>query len=84
MPSKNFDFTIQHFSSHEEADRANAEFYASLTNDQRLEIALELMRPVYEAYPRFERIYRTAELGECPESGDWEMDLLNQNKLGKL
>lgn len=64
------DLTFQTFDSFEEADRQNQAFYDNLTCDQRLEIALELMRPYYEAFPRLERIYRTAELGECPVSSD--------------
>lgn len=56
--------------SFEEADRYNEAFYRSLTDDERLDIALELMRVYYEAYPRFERILRTADLGECPVSSD--------------
>ena len=58
------------FDSFEESDRHNRDYYRNLTDVQRLDIALELMRPYYEAYPRLERVYRTAELGECPVSRD--------------
>ena len=63
------------FNSHEEAEEASIEYYGSLTPDERLDIALELMRQYYEAYPRLERIYRTAELGECPVSSDWRVGI---------
>ncbi|MEZ4753577.1 MAG: hypothetical protein R3A13_04605 [Bdellovibrionota bacterium] len=66
---------FQSFSSHKAADEANCEYYKNLSNEERLEIALELMVPHYEANPRFERVYRTAELGECPVSSDWGMGL---------
>ena len=61
---------IQAFDTFEEADAANAEYYRNLTPDQRLQIALEMMSPFYASYPRLERVYRTAELGECPVSSD--------------
>ena len=64
---------IQGFDSHAEADQANFEYYRSLTPEQRIELALDLMAPYYEAYPRFQRIYRTAELGECPVTSDWRL-----------
>lgn len=64
---------ITTFDTHQEADEANLKYYSSLSPEERLEIALELMQPIYEAYPRFERVYRTAQLGECPVSSDWRM-----------
>ena len=66
-PQKN---QIIFFDSFEEVDKYNEEYYNGLTDDQRTELGLELMQPYYEAYPRLERIYRTAELGECPVSAD--------------
>ena len=62
---------LQFFDSHQEADTANFDYYQSLTPDQRIEIGLELYSAYHEAYPRFERVYRVAELGECPVSSDW-------------
>ena len=35
---------------------------SSLTKDEKLEMMLEIMAPAYEAAPRFERIYRVAEI----------------------
>lgn len=61
--------------SHEEAQKISEDYYRKLTPDERIELALELMRPYYEAYPRFERIYRTAEHQECPVSSDRWMGL---------
>ena len=69
------DRSFQSFDSHEEADKANQDFYDSLSCEEKLNIALELMQPYYEANPRLERIYRTAELGECPVSSDWGLGL---------
>lgn len=61
---------FQAFDSHEEADKANREYYRSLTTQERLHIFLELMAPYYETFPRFERICRAVDLGECPVSSD--------------
>ena len=72
---------ITECNSHAEAERENIKFYRALSNRQRLEIALELMSGLYEAYPRFERVYRTAELGECPVSSDWRKDLSDVKML---
>jgi hypothetical protein len=63
------------FDSHSQADEATYDYYRNLSPEQRLEIALDLMRPYYEAYPGFERVYRTVELGECPVSSDWGLGL---------
>lgn len=65
---ENWDFKT--FDSFEEADKYDKAYYAGLSSDQRLDLALDLMKGYYETYPRFERIYRTAELGECPVSSD--------------
>lgn len=61
---------IQFFDTFEEADKADKEYYRTLTPEERIEIGLELMKPYYEAHPRLERIYRTFELGECPSCED--------------
>ncbi len=61
---------FQSFDSHEEADKANFEFYRSLSTQERLNIFLEMMVPYYETFPRLERIYRAVDLGECPVSSD--------------
>jgi hypothetical protein len=61
---------LQSFDSHEEADQANKDYYASLSNQDRIRISLELMASYYEAFPRLERIYRAVDLGECPVSAD--------------
>lgn len=66
---------LQFFDSHQEADKASQAYYAALSNQERLDLALELMSGFYETYPRFERIYRTAELGECPASRDWRLGI---------
>ena len=64
------DKTLRFFDSFDEALEADRAYYRSLSPEQRLELALDLMRPYYEAHPRLERIYRTFELGECPVSRD--------------
>ena len=64
LRTRDMEKTIQTFDNHEAADRANADFYRSLSTTQRLEIALELMRPHYEAACRLQRVYRTCQLGE--------------------
>ena len=58
------------FDSFEEADQASFEYYRSLSPNERIEVGLQMMQGLREAYPRLERIYRTAELGECPVSSD--------------
>ena len=64
------DIPFAMYDTHEEADNASKEYYASLSTTERLAVFLELMAPYYEAHPRLERIYRVAELGECPVSSD--------------
>ena len=60
--------SIRKFDSFEEADRADAEYYASLTPQQRLDILLELVesyrKSLGETAERFERVYRVVELSE--------------------
>jgi len=69
----NVERVFQTFDSHQDADKATLEYYRSLTPQERIDIALDLMQSVYEAHPRFERIYRSYELGECPVSSDWRV-----------
>jgi len=69
------DKSFQAFDSHEEADKANVDYYNSLTTQERLNIFLEMMAPYYETFPRLERIYRAVDLGECPVSCDRWMGL---------
>lgn len=56
---------IQKFSSFEEAEKAEREYYRSLTPQQRIEILLELIaryRSNDESSERLERVYRIAKL----------------------
>jgi hypothetical protein len=59
---------VQVFSSFEEADRADDQFYADLTPEARLEILLELVEQyrsaLGEAAERFERVHRIVELSQ--------------------
>ena len=56
------------FRSFEEADRADDEYYASLTPQQRVDLLLDLIaahrESLGEAGQRFERVYRVVELSE--------------------
>ena len=70
MDKKESKLEFMSFDSFEEADKYNEEYYASLTPDQRLEIALQIVSVYNETYPRLEKVFRTAELGECPVSSD--------------
>ena len=58
--------TVAKFSSHEEADRAEWEYYRWLSPGERLRILLELSRRFREggdaSSERLERVYRIAEL----------------------
>lgn len=60
------DFSIRRFQTLSEADSAEAEYYASLTPEQRLNILLELIEMYRsnqgEDSERFERVYRVDEL----------------------
>lgn len=62
------------FASPAEADKASFEYYRSLTCEQRLAIALELVAPAHEAHSWFERVHRVVELGTCPASADRWVD----------
>lgn len=53
------DKVVRKFKSHAEAERADREYYRSLTPEQRMEIFFELVRRVQGDPPaRLERIYR--------------------------
>ncbi len=57
----------QTFRSFEEADKADAAYYRSLTPAQRLDILLELVKegqPRHEAERGLERVYRIVELAQ--------------------
>jgi hypothetical protein len=60
------DRVAQVFRSFEEADRADDQYYADLTPQERLDILLDLVeryrRSLGEAADRFERVYRVVEL----------------------
>jgi hypothetical protein len=56
---------VRKFASHEEADKADAEYYRALTPEQRLEILFELVHrealardPNYDPDKRSERVFR--------------------------
>jgi len=56
------------FHSFEDADRADEEYYANLTPQERLDILLDLIeqhrRSLGEADQRLERVYRITELSQ--------------------
>jgi hypothetical protein len=58
--------TVQKFSSHDEAERAEREYYNSLSPEQRVEVLLELMNRARDlndpASQRLERVYRIVKL----------------------
>ena len=57
------DFTVRKFSSHEEADKADREYYRSLTPERRVEILLELVESYSNASVRgFKRVYRLCQI----------------------
>jgi hypothetical protein len=60
------DRVVQTFRSFEDADRADDQFYAELTPEERLDILLELVErhrsALGEAADRFERVHRIVEL----------------------
>jgi hypothetical protein len=59
---------VRKFSSFEEADRADLEFYAALTPEKRIEIFLQLLEmrtlsPRFDGAPeRLERVARVSQL----------------------
>ena len=52
---------IRVFDSFAEAEEADYEYYRSLTGDEKLELMLKIMAPVYEANPGFGRVYRVVD-----------------------
>jgi len=56
------------FSSFEEAERADEEYYASLSPQQRVDLLLDLIaayrESLGEAGQKFERVYRVVELSK--------------------
>ena len=57
------DSTVRIFKSHEEADKADREYYRSLTPQQRLDLLLELVETYNDALRQeFERVYRITKL----------------------
>ena len=62
------DKTVRVFGSFEEADRADLEYYASLTPQQRVNLLLDMVaaykESLGEAGQRFERVYRVVKLSE--------------------
>ena len=62
-PRKNrSDWKMEVFVNHEAADKADLEFYRSLTGNQRLQMMLELMAPSFETVQRCKRVDRIDEL----------------------
>lgn len=61
--TRNIPFRI--FKDHDAADRADDEFYASLTGDQRVDLMIEMNRVFAEAFDapeqRLRRVYRIVE-----------------------
>jgi hypothetical protein len=59
---------VAKFSSHQEAEQADLEYYRSLTPQQRLDILLELIEASRKegdaASERFERVYRIVKLSQ--------------------
>ena len=59
---------VKLFSSFEEADQADSEYYASLTPQQRVDLLLDLIaahrESLGETASRFARVYRVVELSE--------------------
>lgn len=59
------DYDFRKFDSFEAADKADRDYYRSLTPEQRVEILLELVESYTNASAkRLERVYRIGKLGE--------------------
>jgi hypothetical protein len=62
------DKVLRAFRSFDEADRADEQYYAALTPQERVEILLDLIakhrESLGEAAERFERVYRVVELSQ--------------------
>jgi len=61
------------FNSHQEAEDFEYQELRKLTFQDKMRIFLEMMEPYYAAAPRLQRIYRTAELSQCPIRDDWRL-----------
>ena len=63
------DKTVRVFDNQSDADRADREYYASLTPDERLTILLDLIathrESLGETAQGFERVHRVVELSQC-------------------
>ena len=56
---------VRKFDSLESAEQADAEYYRSLTPDERVNILLQMVAQVNgDPPPRFERVFRFLKLGE--------------------
>ncbi len=60
---------VRKFQSHAESDRADREYYLSLTPEQRMDIMLELVARYRESFgdearQGLKRVYRIRKLGE--------------------
>ena len=60
------DKILRSFQTHEQADQASAADYAAMTPHQRGAIALEIMRPHYEAAPDFREFCELANSANVP------------------
>lgn len=59
------DKVVRKFSNFADADRADREYYLSLTPEERLRILFELVRRAQDdPPPRLERVYRVIKLEE--------------------
>ena len=57
------EYTVRKFDSHEEADKADREYYGLLTPERRVEILLELVESYTNASTKgFETVYRFVKL----------------------
>lgn len=63
------EYVVRKFASHAESDKADREYYLSLTPQQRMDIMLELIRRYQESFgdgaaQGLKRVYRIIKLGE--------------------
>lgn len=65
MPTAVRNIPYRIFKDHDEADRADDEFYASLSGNQRVDLMIKMNRVFAEAYgapeQRLHRVYRIVE-----------------------
>jgi hypothetical protein len=69
------DKTLRIFDSNLDADLADFDEIASLSDDERLNIALEIMFPIYEATKGFERVYRVVDFKESGVCDRWGLGI---------